>query len=111
VTNAPPAAPQIHERYNQVIGIPLVGYRCECGYATGMHVELDCSMVEDLAALELRGHLLDEHAEFDWPFGRCSECGAVTDEFRAYIPGLGMDSWLCRQHAPKLPVVVDQAER
>jgi hypothetical protein len=99
----------VHEHTSSVLGLPLVRYSCSCGYLTGLHLALECNVVQDAASTEMREHLVDEHPGGDWPYGRCGECGTVTDEFRARVPGLGLDSWLCRQHAPSRPQVVDQA--
>jgi hypothetical protein len=84
-----------------------VRYQCvPCDWLTDLHLAIDCD--DAPARREMREHLADEHPG-TVPFGRCIECGVLTDDFRAHAPELGLDEWRCRQHAPAMPTIVDQA--
>lgn len=83
----------------------LVRFACSCGWESS-------AWPADLAyeaEAEIRCHLADEHgAEFG--FGRCQVCNQPTDHFRAHSELEALDLFLCELHAPKVPVVVDQAD-
>ena len=80
-------------------GRQTVRYRCSCDFVTGV-----CYPgVHDEAAHEMRVHLAVEHG-MSLDAGRCKVCDVPTDDFRAAVTELGTDVWLCRRHAPALPI-------
>lgn len=98
------SAPPFVERLRTLAGgRVLVRYRCACGVVSAACYDAPGNAAED----EIRVHLALAHGMGD--AGRCARCQRPTDYFRAHVPELGTDEWLCATHAPALPVITDQA--
>lgn len=97
--------PPTVERLTATLRAPLfagerAAYACSCGFTTVWHYE----RFEHFAQAEMRCHLEEAHlAEFG--YGRCSECGTVTDYLR--VVSAGDTGWLCESCGP----TPDEAQR
>lgn len=89
-------------------GTLSVAYRCSCGFDTHSY-DVRPDRGGDEALEVIRTHLVDAHGA-ELGMGRCQRCQIPTNAFRAHMPELGQDVFLCERHAPKIPVVVDQAD-
>lgn len=83
-------------------GRPTLRHTCACGFVSALCFDGPGNAADDT----MRVHLALEHGM--GAAGYCQRCGRPTDHFRAHIPDLGTDAWLCAPHAPELPVVLDQ---